>query len=204
MCGRYYIPEDDDDSGFQEILAYINEKYKDSPALSEMKRGEIFPTNIVPVLTGTSPALMKWGFSRFDGMGQVINARLESAEEKPMFKKAFSTRRCLIPASHYYEWRKEEGGKKVKYAIAQCSSQEGEHRRSEPLYLAGMYQSESDSPVPQFVILTRPASPDISMIHDRMPVILTREQQIKWLSEGIDTKELLETPVEKLMYDNAV
>jgi putative SOS response-associated peptidase YedK len=194
MCGRYYIPEDDDDSGFKEIFEYISKKYDGSPTLSKMKRGEIFPTDIVPVLTGASPVLMKWGFSRFDGKGRVINARLETADGTPMFKKSFADMRCLIPAGHYFEWHKQDGGNKVKYAIG----------RNKPLYMAGLYRPEPDVPVPLFVILTRPAEPDISFIHDRMPVILAREQQDKWLSEGIGVQELLKTTTEQLTYRNAV
>ena len=116
MCGRYYIPEPDDDDGFKEILEHIKKVYGDTPVRSEIKRGEIFPTNIVPIVTENEPVLMKWGFKRFDGKGQIINARLETASEKPMFRKSYAASRCLIPAGHYFEWRKD-GGHKTKYAI---------------------------------------------------------------------------------------
>ena len=116
MCGRYYIPPEDDDAGFQVILDQLRAGYRESPLLPSMKRGEIFPSDIVPAVTRGAPALMKWGFARYDGKGLVINARLETASEKPMFKGAFYHSRCLLPAECYFEWRKD-GAAKQKYAI---------------------------------------------------------------------------------------
>ena len=181
MCGRYYIPEPDDDAGFKEILEHVKKIYGDAPVLSEMKRGEIFPTNIVPVVTKSEPVLMKWGFSRFDGKGQIINARLETAAEKTMFRKSYAAKRCLIPAKHYYEWRKD-GRQKTKYAIGQ----------DKPIYMAGLYKYEADNPLPLFVIMTRPAAPGIAFIHDRMPVIVPESVRHKWLSDGMKSAELLD------------
>jgi putative SOS response-associated peptidase YedK len=203
MCGRFYIPEPDDDAGFKTILEYVKNNNKDSPHLDEMKLGEIFPTDIVPTITNkpqsnvspasVSPVLMKWGFSRFDGKGQIINARLETACEKPMFKQAYDSRRCLIPAGCYYEWRKD-GATKQKYAIG----------LSKPLYMAGLYQYEDDLFLPRFVILTRPAAPGLSFIHDRMPVIIPDECRKKWLVNSLSTQELLEISAVHLKYQEAI
>jgi putative SOS response-associated peptidase YedK len=180
MCGRYYIPPEDDDSGFLELLEQLRQKFKDSPLLPEMRLGEIYPTNIVPIVASGAPALMKWGFSRIDGKGQIINARLETAAEKPMFKGSYERRRCLVPAGYYFEWLKD-GAIKQKYAIGTGA----------PITFAGLYQSEQGSPLPQFVILTRPAAPGIAFIHDRMPVIVPEYVRKKWLAEAVDTRELL-------------
>ncbi|NLA86502.1 MAG: SOS response-associated peptidase [Clostridiales bacterium] len=193
MCGRFYIPPDDDESGFEAIMAQVKRIFGNSPALSEMKRGEIFPTEIVPVVTAEAPSLMKWGFTRFDGKGVIINARLETAGEKPMFKKAFDTRRCLIPARHYFEWRKD-GTAKTKYAIGTDA----------PIYMAGIYTFDKDAHLPLFVILTRPAAPGLSFIHDRMPVILPEHIRRKWLSEPVGTEELLSASEENLDYSEAI
>jgi putative SOS response-associated peptidase YedK len=103
MCGRYYIPEPDADAGFKEILEHVKKVYGNQPTYDGMKRGEIFPTDIVPVVTENAPALMKWGYPRFDGKRQVINARLETAGEKTMLKKSNASPRCHLPAGHYYE-----------------------------------------------------------------------------------------------------
>ncbi len=193
MCGRYYIPEPDDDSGFRTIIELVKNNCKDSPALGEMKLGEIFPTNIVPVIANNTPVLMKWGFSRFDGKGQVINARLETAGEKPMFKKAYDMHRCLIPAGYYFEWRKD-GASKQKYALGTGA----------PIYMAGLYRYDADLQLPLFVILTRPAARDISFIHDRMPVIVPEHIRNRWLTERIDTPEILAVSEEHVQYKEAI
>ncbi len=189
MCGRYYIPEPDDDAGFKEILEHVKKVYGNQPAYAGMKRGEIFPTDIVPVVTGNAPALMKWGFPRFDGKGQVINARLETADEKPMFRKSYAAARCLVPAGHYFEWRKD-GARKTKYAVG----------RDGMIYMAGLYRREPDWPLPLFVILTRPAAPGLAFIHDRMPVIVPEAVRRKWLTDGLGTAELLSVSDEQLTF----
>lgn len=178
MCGRYFIETDAEEIVIKEILDQVNEQYKDTPELGEMRTGEIFPTNIVPVITPKDPALMKWGFPRFDGKGQVINARLETAAEKPMFKKSFDAMRCLVPASYYFEWE-TVGTKKQKYAIG----------TNEPIFMAGLYKYDSLLQLPLFVILTRPAAEGIAFIHERMPVIINKELHERWLINDIDTKE---------------
>ncbi len=193
MCGRYYIPEPDDDAGFKSIYEHIKKVYSGSSVLPEMKRGEIFPTNIVPVITQKAPVLMKWGFPRYDGKGQIINARLETANQKPIFRKAYSSERCLIPAGHYFEWRKD-GTHKTKYAIGQ------EH----PIFIAGLYKFDPVTSLPLFVILTRPAAPDIAFIHDRMPVIVPESVRQKWLVDGLSTSALMSTSTEQLSFSDCV
>lgn len=190
MCGRYFIAAEEEVSEIKKIIEQVNDRYKNSPELSKMKTGEIYPTNIVPVVTSESPVLMKWGFTRFDGKGQVINARLETAAEKTMFRKSFFEYRCLVPASHYFEWEKR-GSKKQKYAIGLRKT----------LYMAGLYRVDKDIPVPQFVILTRPAAPGIAFIHDRMPVILTEDTHKDWLHNDIDNQEVLNHSEENLIYE---
>ena len=177
MCGRYYIPDGIDI--IDVIIEAIREKHKDSNVLGQMKLGEVFPTEIAPVVTAVSPQLMQWGFSGFGGKGIIINARLESADTKPMFKKAFNSQRCLVPAGWYFEWKKD-GTKKEKYAI----------RAKEPLFMAGLYQVEEGAELPRFVILTRPAAPELAFIHDRMPVIVSRDRQKNWLNGNIGAGEL--------------
>ena len=192
MCGRYYIPEPDDDDGFKEILEHVKKVYGETPLLSEMKRSEIFPTNIVPVVTDKTPVLMKWGFTRFDGKGHIINARLETAAEKPIFKKAYAAARCLIPAGYYFEWRKD-GNYKTKYAIG----------RDKPIYMAGLFKYETGTSLPLFVILTRPTAPGIAFIHDRMPVIVPEADRHKWLTAPMDARELLSASDENMSYCEA-
>ena len=189
MCGRYFIPTKEEEREIREILEQVNNKYKDTPELAEMKTGEIHPTDIVPVLTAKSPLLMKWSFTRYDGKGQVINARLETAAEKVMFRNSFIEKRCLVPASHYFEWAKS-GSRRQKYAIG----------LRETFYMAGLYQVDKHS-IPRFVILTRPAQREIDFIHDRMPVILTKDLLKPWFENLLDTKELLNDSLDNLQYE---
>ena len=107
MCGRFYI-DPELEKEIKAVVEAISNKYKDTPELSAMKTGEIYPTDIVPVLTAGSPMLMKWGFTGYTGKGQIINARSETAADKPMFRKSFLRKRCLIPANYYFEWENGE------------------------------------------------------------------------------------------------
>jgi putative SOS response-associated peptidase YedK len=182
MCGRFYIEKDDPTEELLKIIAEIERKLKDVPDGLQIKQGEIFPTDIVPVITNSKmhtvePFAMKWGFSKFGGTGVVINARSETAMEKSMFRQAMMERRCLIPASNYFEWQTAEG-KKVKHAIRDPESP--------LLYMAGCYRWEKDSKLPLFVILTRDAAPGIAYIHSRMPVILPKAAREAWLSDTTD------------------
>jgi putative SOS response-associated peptidase YedK len=189
MCGRYYFASEQETPAMKKIIEDIKKRYENTPELLSMKTGEIFPTETVPIVTAERPVLMKWGFPRFDGKGQVINARLETADEKPMFRRAFNEMRCLVPANNYFEWEKI-GNIKKKYAI-------GLHR---PIYMAGFYRFDNAMQTPQFIILTRPAAKEVEFIHDRMPVILTDEMQYKWLNENIGTQDMMKFVPEELDY----
>jgi putative SOS response-associated peptidase YedK len=136
--------------------------------------GEIFPTDVVPVQTVMGSCQpMQWGFSRSKGR-PVINARSESALEKPMFLQAMRERRCLIPAGGYYEWL-SEGNKKTRYRFFDPGR---------PLYLAGCWRREKDGGRCAFVILTRPAVKAVAAIHHRMPVSIPHQFREAWLCRG--------------------
>ncbi|MDY2834180.1 MAG: SOS response-associated peptidase, partial [Candidatus Aphodomonas sp.] len=84
MCGRYYIAEEDSAAELQEIIEQLNRRG------AEVKTGEIYPTDTVPVLANNksmviAPFAMKWGYTLPDGK-QIINARSETAADKPLFR----------------------------------------------------------------------------------------------------------------------
>ena len=189
MCGRYYIETDTEE--LRQIIAEVEQKQGNSEAHAMMKAGEIFPTNIVPVIGSDGASLMKWGYSGYKN--RVINARSETAFEKPMFRKSLLERRCLIPASGYYEWRRAESGSKSKQKYAL-------YRPGRPLYMAGIWRREQGEALPVFVILTREAGPAIADIHDRMPVILPEETQQGWLSGGADVGLLIRQAVQEVAF----
>lgn len=101
-------------------------------------------------------AAMRWGFPKFDGKGEIINARSETAAEKNTFRRPMMEGRCLVPASWYYEWEKQ-GSKKIKYSLAAPDNS--------PVWMAGLSKIDSKTGESLFVILTRPAWSGISFIH---------------------------------------
>ena len=187
MCGRYYIEIDEEE--LREIAREVERNTRNYPEQMTFKTsGEIFPTNVVPVQTGSGEyKLMKWGFSGFQ-KSVVINAKSETAFQKPLFRESMLKRRCLIPASGYYEWEKV-GSKKVKYQffIPQM-----------PIYLAGCWHQEKDTPYPTFVILTRPAVERFEKIHDRMPVIIPQSSIQTWL---YDSPNAIDEAVTELSFE---
>lgn len=194
MCGRYYIAEDDLTEEMARIIEEINRKKTPEGMKTS---GEIFPSDIVPVLANSrqqdvQPFAMRWGYT-FPNSKPVINARAETAAIKPKFKDGMKQRRCLIPATHYYEWE-HRGKQSIKYAIRP--------ERSKMLYLAGIYHLEKhdDVIVPTFTVLTREASPGISFIHDRMPVILPSEIITDWLDSRNDAVEVIQAAMLDMDY----
>lgn len=183
MCGRYYI--DIDDAEMNSIVAEMERN-------TAVKSGEIFPTDLVPVLapSGTMTA-MHWGFPRYDGKGKIINARSETAMAKNMFRKALTEGRCLIPASWYFEWE-HRGSQKVKHALMPFD----EH----PMWMAGLSKTDPQTGTGLFVILTRPAWSGISFIHDRMPVILPKTHHEEWIY-GRDPVSTMNCAINKVHYE---
>ena len=182
MCGRYYIAEDDQAEELRQIIDSINRKYNGDGAVKTS--GEIFPSETVPVIATSKvqkimPFAMEWGYSTADG-NRLINARSETAAQKPTFMDGMLHRRCIIPASWYFEWNRSEKGK-PKYAIG--------IDQKNVIYMAGIYRFEHDRPV--FSILTREPAESIRFIHNRMPVILPREAVRDWLNTSYKADEIL-------------
>lgn len=197
MCGRYQVSTEEEIIEVREIINEVNEKYKDKPLLASMTTGEIFPTNTAPILVAgeskPQAALMKWGFTRWDNKGVIINARAETAMEKKSFHASLLNRRCVIPTTGFYEWLKREGGK-TKYLF----------RLSETkmLYLAGLYeQSPLGDP---YVIMTTAANSTISSYHDRMPLILDKRSVEDWLSSTSYALDYISRPCEAALRATAV
>ena len=182
MCARFLILDDAEIEEINNIVKNIGMKF-DGRSLS-MKTGEIFPTDNAPVvaLENGKPSLllMKWGFPKWDGKGVVINARSETASEKRMFAAPLARHRCVIPSTGFYEWEKGEGGTKKKFLFNAADSP--------MLYMAGIYAEYEDGGdaeplADRFVILTQPANASVSDIHNRMPVILFKDEITRWLTD---------------------
>ncbi|MFQ8582605.1 MAG: SOS response-associated peptidase family protein [Holdemania massiliensis] len=109
---------------------------------------------------------MRWGFPS-DAKRLVINARSETAPRSRMFGESLRHRRCVICASGYYEWEKPSR-RKMLFTMPDQTL----------LCMAGFYHEEADGP--HFVIMTRPALPELESIHSRMPVILSEENALRY------------------------
>lgn len=161
----------------------LAEQFRNGKTEALKAEGEIFPSAILPVMASSKAGNerifpMKWGFSQRGKT--IINARVETAREKPTFREAWLRHRCIIPVSWYYEWEHRENNEPgQKYAI----------RTEQPglMMLAGLYRMEAGFPA--FVILTRPAHEKLKWMHNRMPVILPDEEVKKWICPGMNPDE---------------
>ena len=197
VCGRYYIAEDDLSDELSRMIDELNHK-KTPEGLKTS--GEIFPSDIVPVLANSrkqdvQPFAMRWGYAYPNGR-PIINARSETAAQKPMFKDGMRQRRCVIPASHYFEWERR-GAVRTKYAIRPA--------HADTLYLAGIYHLENHDGVivPAFTILTRDEAPGIAFIHPRMPVLLPANATADWLNPGYNAEEVIAAALTDMEYQSA-
>jgi len=201
MCGRYNIEEAKE---MKEVVdrmlrsSLVDEWHKRSCAIKTY--GEICPTDVAPVIASNrsgkqSVFPMRWGFHE---KSLLINARVETASQKPTFKNEWKSHRCIVPASYYYEWehltdnenRKTTGD---KYVI----QPEGDSCT----WLCGLYRFEDNMPV--FVILTRSADDEISFIHDRMPLIMPGELVNDWISPDSDPEVLVERALTNMIAEKA-
>jgi putative SOS response-associated peptidase YedK len=139
------------------------------------KGGEILPSTVAPVITANKKIqYMKWGFPcSIANKAPHINARSETAMNSKTFGEAMTTRRCVVPASAFYEWKPTGKKSKTKYEITLPGRA--------TMYMAGIYSEDG-----RFAVLTREASPSIIVIHTRMPVILPKSIIDVWLNESPD------------------
>jgi len=185
MCGRFSLQANESD-----ILKAYNAEAGNNFSWSPLN--EVFPTQRIPAVIRQGQnrvGLLSWGITVPGGGQPIINARVETLEEKRMFKNAFMYRRCLIPVDGFYEW-KEEGNQKTKYLIS---------RKDKSLFsLAGIYDSFAGPEGITYwatVIVTAPSEGEISTIHHRMPVLVVPELEELWLCEGKEKPEYIKEKV---------
>lgn len=181
VCGRYYIEEEDITPELKRIIDAISRKHSEGVKTS----GEVFPSDTVPVIAGNKSLVpsvfaMKWGYT-MPNKKLIINARSESAHQRALFADGMERRRCVIPASRYFEWQESSGGK-IKHGIFPNGMK--------MFYMAGIYRFENDRPV--FSILTKDANREIRFIHERMPVVLTSVGAAVWLDKRSTLMDAME------------
>lgn len=185
MCGRYTLSSGES----------LFKRFKIDQKAGRIRSSyNIAPGMMMPVIIGQDPkrlAMMKWGlipnWAKDIRVGyKMINARVESIRSKPAFRSPLHSKRCLVPASGFYEWR-HEGKSKTPYYI--------KLKDDELFAFAGLYDIWKDAEgkeIDSYTIITCDSNPLIGKIHDRMPVILNREDEEKWLSSE-------ETNMDKLL-----
>lgn len=169
MCGRFSLELDDT----------FYPRYEVENIIEIAPNYNVAPSSFIPVVVKNSPkkvVMMKWGFK----VGKdftVINTRAETISTKSAFKNAFQNNRCLIPATGFYEWR-VIGKEKHPYYI---------HLKDHSYFsFAGIYTDNTCS------IITTTPNELMSPIHDRMPVILSNDEEEIWVDKSAD-EELLKT-----------
>ena len=199
MCGRFALATE---KHILELLFELDQL----PDFELKPRYNIAPSQQVPIVR-LSPAdhrremtELKWGlvpfWSKDESIGsRLINARAETASQKPAFRDAYQKRRLLVPASGFYERKKEDSGKQPYYITG---------KESGLIALAGLWESWGKEPnmIETFTILTTEPNNLIAELHNRMPVIISPQDFQVWLdleTGGEELKDLLKPYPDELL-----
>lgn len=175
MCGRFYL---DADAEF--LINYFKLRYEPREV---SVNAVVYPTQSSPVLIHHNSenrlGLMQWGFQLPGIQRPIINSRSETIHEKNLFKDAFEKKRCIIPASGFFEWQENAQEKpKPMYRVKNASD--------DLMLMAGIYMKQTDAlgvATWRFSVVTRDANTQMQAIHHRMPLIFDLEHANQWLSE---------------------
>jgi putative SOS response-associated peptidase YedK len=180
MCGRYSLIVD------ASVLAGV---FEIEPTRNLNPRFNIAPTQIVPIVRAGREAPREWAGVRWGLVpswakdskigARMINARGETVAEKPSFRSAIKTRRCLIPADGFYEWVTTDGGKRPHYI---------HFADGRPFAFAGLWErwdKGGDQPLDTCTIITTTPNRLVAGFHDRMPVILPPDHFAEWLKPEV-------------------
>jgi putative SOS response-associated peptidase YedK len=194
MCGRYSFAIED---------ALIQERFGIRVRTAIYKaRYNCAPTQNLAVITNDAPDTLKyfrWGlipsWAKEPSIGsKLINARAETLLEKPSFRNSFRNRRCLVPATGFFEWKRDAA--KTPFHIGL--------KNGDPFCFAGLWDqwvSQDGEIIHSFTIITTAPNKLTEQIHDRMPVILYREDEQRWISPQPDPSlvELLKPYTAEMM-----
>ncbi|MCO6543444.1 MAG: SOS response-associated peptidase family protein [Lactobacillus sp.] len=176
MCGRYMF-EPQASPEMQKIYELACQ------GGTPPKTGEVFPTDLTAVVINqqekVSVTTMAWGFPGFKNGQSIINARAETLEQKPMFARPFQLQRAVYPTTGFFEWNKQ----KEKYWFNYS-------QQTQPLYLAGFYDYFEHRP--QGIIITTTPNESVATVHNRMPLLLRKNQISSWLKNLNFARQLLQ------------
>lgn len=180
MCGRYalYGPISRHN---RDAIEFLDRELEFAPTYNAAP-SQSLPVYRVRAGTGSELVPLRWGLVPFwakdPAIGsKMINARGDTVSEKPAFRAAFARRRCLVPMSGFYEW-KRQGARKVPHFIRPLNA--------EAFAAAGLYEywqsRDGADPVESFTIITTEANALMRPLHERMPVLLTEADFAAWLA----------------------
>jgi len=178
MCGRFAL-----ESSPRAIAEYLQAEVTGN----FVSRYNIAPTTPVLARTASRITFLRWGlvpsWAKDTAMGnRMFNARSETILQKPSFKNAFKRRRCLIPASGFYEWHLESGIKQPYFC----------HINHQLFSFAGIWEHWQDAQgneLQSCAILTTQAVGGLARIHQRMPVVIRDELRDDWLNHSSESTE---------------
>jgi putative SOS response-associated peptidase YedK len=184
MCGRYTLKVD---------VKTIAEVFGVEPTMEIPARYNIAPTQeVVTILQNGSAHLaqLRWGlipsWAKDETIGsRMINARAETLAEKPSFKGLLRSKRCLVIADGFYEWKKEGGSKTPMYITM---------KSGEPFAFAGLWdiwKNPDGEAIRSCTIITTEPNDVVAPIHNRMPAILTPEGREIWLDTSLHDEHAL-------------
>lgn len=184
MCGRFVLKDN------IKTLSKNFDFDQDDDVLFEPKYN-ITPGQNVPIIIKEETrkcAIMRWGlvpsWSNDPLIGfQMINARSETVAQKPSFKNSLRKRRCIVPSNGFYEWKKLDNKTKTPYYIKM--------KNNKPFGFAGLWDTwnKDGANLTTFTIITTSPNELIKPIHDRMPVILKKEDEDLWLNPDIQNSD---------------
>ena len=190
MCGRYSQGVD-----VSKLMDRFNVVVRND-LLTLPKRYNIAPSQNAPVIIRQNQEdyleLFRWGlipsWAKDPSIGnRMINARAEGIGEKPSFRKPFKRTRCLVPADSFYEWKLDENGRTKTPMRVVLKSRE-------PFAFAGLWDIWKDpkgKEIRSFTIITTNANNLLRSIHDRMPVILKKDDEEAWLDQNEEVSKLI-------------
>ncbi len=188
MCGRYALPDEDSIGEYWAInRSFCRGWFK--------PRFNIPPTAQVPIIVKAEGQLYlrsaRWGlipswWTKDTPPSTTFNARSEDAAQKPTWRDSFRSRRCLMPARGWYEWK---AGEQVEGGVGRPAKQPYfiSCPEAKVIAFAGLWSTwerPGAEPVVSCAVLTKAAAPSISFVHDRMPVVLKPEQYDAWLDSA--------------------
>lgn len=192
MCGRFVLS-----ISARKLMDYfgVSDSFGHNPWSARYNIAPSQPVLLIrPNSAGRHEAVhTSWGLlpswaKDANGMRRPINARSETAAEKPTFRAAMKYRRCLIPANAFYEWQNTSAGK-IPHAVQMADR--------EPFAFAGLWehwQSDDGSELETCTILTTQANAIMAKIHDRMPVMLATDNYDTWLNGELHEASALLRP----------